>query len=603
MLETLVAIYHHTMERNRDRVGFRYKQDGAWHDITFGEMDRRVTSLASALIEVGVRPGDRIGLLSENRPEWVQTDLAIQRIGAINVPIYMTLSPKQLAYIINDSRPEILVCSSREQLDKLLEAAKEADSLRLVVVMDAQPVAGAGPEVVTYADFVAKGRELGDKHVEAIAQRERSVEPQSIASIIYTSGTTGNPKGVMLSHRNHASNASSVLDLIELRPEDSSLSFLPLCHVFERVAYYAFLMQGATTAYAESIDAVAANLLEVKPTFMISVPRLFEKIRARVLASVNEGSLVKRALFTWALDLGRRAYLAKEQGQEPGPWTAMELKLADQLVFSKVRERTGGRLRCCVSGGAALPREVGLFFQILGITVLEGYGLTESSPVIACNRSGRVRLGTVGEAIPHVEIKIADDGEILARGPNIMLGYFNNEEATREAITPDGWLHTGDVGALSADGYLTITDRKKEILVMSNGKNVAPQPIEGALSLSPFIAQSMVLGDGRNYITALVVPNFDNLLKEAKDRGWSEESHEALVQKPEVRALLRREIDLQTKDFARYEQIKEFAILPSEFTQANDELTPKLSLKRRVVLKRHQAAIDAIYDKTPVPAR
>lgn len=600
MLETIVAIYEQTMRQHRDRLGFRYKADGTWHDITYGEMDRRVTAMASALIELGVRPGDRVALLSENRPEWVQSDLAILRAGAVNVPIYMTLTAKQLAYILNDCRPQVVVASTQAQLLKVLEACREADSVRHVIVMDGPAAPQDGLTVTTLKDFLETGTGLLSEHRTELAMRERGIEPQSVVSIIYTSGTTGNPKGVMLSHRNFATNASTVCDLIDLHSTDSCLSFLPLSHVLERVAYYAFLHQGALINYAESIDMVATNLQEVRPTFLVSVPRLFEKIRAKVFESVDSGPALKQTLFYWGLEMGRRVYEAKASGREPDFFTQLQYNLADRLVFSKVRERTGGNLRYCISGGAPLPKEVGIFFDVIGITILEGYGLTESSPVIACNRPGHIRLGTVGMPIPHVEVRLAEDGEILARGPNIMLGYFNNEEATREALDPDGWLHTGDIGALE-DGYLRITDRKKEILVMSNGKNVAPQPIESALVLSSLIAQAMVIGDNRNYVTALVVPNFETLERVARERGWTASSPRELVARPEVKELLRQEIDTQTKDFARFEQIKEFLLLPEEFTQENDELTPTLKLKRRNVLKRYQDAIDALYEQSAAP--
>jgi len=599
MLETIVAICEQTMRQHRGRVGFRYKANGSWHDITFGEMDRRVTALASALIELGVRPGDRVALLSENRPDWVQSDLAIIRAGAVNVPIYMTLTAKQLAYILNDCRPQTLICSTQAQLAKALEACREADSVKQVIVMDGPAVPQEGLVVRTLAEVVETGEALVAKHAEELSMRERTIEPGSLVSIIYTSGTTGNPKGVMLSHRNFASNATTVVEIIDCQSTDSCLSFLPLSHVLERVAYYTFFHQGALINYAESIDTVAANLTEVRPTFLVSVPRLFEKIRARVFESVDSGSAVKQTLFYWGLEMGRRVYEARAAGREPDFFTNLQYTLADRLVFSKVRERTGGNLRYCISGGAPLPKEVGIFFSVIGITILEGYGLTESSPVIACNRPDALRIGTVGMPIPHVEVKLAEDGEILARGPNIMLGYFNNDAATGETLDADGWLHTGDIGALE-DGFLRITDRKKEILVMSNGKNVAPQPIENALSLSSLIAQAMVVGDNRNYITALIVPNFETLQRVAKERGWTAASIEELVARPEVKDLMRQEITSQTKDFARFEQIKEFLVLSQEFTQENDELTPTLKLKRRNVFKRYQDAIDAMYDGAPV---
>lgn len=601
MLETIAAIYDQTMSRYGDRPALRSKQNGAWVGMTWKEVDAAVRQLNAAFVELDVRPGDRVALLAENRPEWVLSDLGIILARAVNVPIYPTLTAKQIEYILNDCKASVIIVSTQAQLAKIREIADSVPALNHVVVMDGEAGAIPGKTVLRFSDLREKGRTTSDTHAEELRARKEAIAPGNLVSIIYTSGTTGNPKGVMLTHRNFASNASTVSGLIGFTEEDSCLSFLPLSHVLERVAYYCFLHRGALINYAESIDTVATNLGEVSPTFLVSVPRLFEKIRARVLDNVAQSSSLKKKLFAWGLDRGKRYHEALREGRTPGGLLSLQYKLADRLVFSKVRARTGGKLRYCISGGAPLSKEVGEFFQLIGLTILEGYGLTESSPVITCNRPEKVKIGSVGLPIPGVEVKIAEDGEILARGPNIMLGYFGNEEATREAIDPDGWLHTGDIGKLDSDGFLYITDRKKEILVMSNGKNVAPAPIENALKTSAYVSQALLIGDNRNYVTALVVPNFETLARWALEKGIPG-GNEALVSNSQVKELFRQEIDRLTTDFARFEQIKEFTLLPEEFSQEKDELTPTLKFKRRVILAHYAEAIEAMYAGQSVKA-
>jgi long-chain acyl-CoA synthetase len=598
MLETITDIYAQTMERHSNREAQSAKINGKWETWTWNQVGRKVRALAAALIELGVQPGDRVALLSENRPEWVWADLAILSIGALNVPVYPTLTPAQIAYILSDCQAKVAFASSAVQLAKLQEASAEIPSLQTLVHFDDLPSSNGARSLDS---LLLLGEERLSAHENELNTRRAAITPETLSSIIYTSGTTGNPKGVMLTHRNFASNATSVTAIIGITHEDSCLSFLPLSHVLERVAYYVFLYSGAKINYAESIDTVAQNLTEVSPTFMVSVPRLFEKIRARVIDTMAQAGGVKKALFDWGLRVGAEYHGIKAQGQEPGPMLGLEYKMADKLVFSKVRARTGGRLRYCISGGAPLSKEVGLFFQVIGLTILEGYGLTESSPVISCNRPTANKIGTVGLPITNVEVKIAEDGEVLARGPNIMVGYYNNSEATKEAIDADGWLHTGDIGTLDADGFLAITDRKKEILVMSNGKNVAPAPIENLLITSPYIAQAVLIGDNRNFISALIAPNFETLGRWVKEHDVHGNPSDWITH-DKVKELIRKEIDRLTVDFARYEHVKEFHLLREELTQDKDELSPKLSYKRRVILKNYASHIEAMYHSTPVNA-
>jgi len=596
MLETIVAIYAQTMERHGARKAQSAKVDGSWKSWTWSQVDQKVRALSSAFVELGIQPGDRVALLSENRPEWAWTDLAILLSGAVNVPVYPTLTSKQIAFILNDCQAKVAFASTPAQFAKLKEASSEVPSLELIVHFD-----GALDGARSLDELLALGEDRLSTHEAELTKRREAIRPDSLSSIIYTSGTTGNPKGVMLSHRNFASNATTVADLIDIQTEDSCLSFLPLSHVLERVAYYVFLFRGAHINYAESIDTVAQNLTEVTPTFLVSVPRLFEKIRARVFDTMAEAGGVKKALFEWGLRVGGEFHALKAEGKEPGPMLGLEYKMADRLVFSKVRARTGGRLKFCISGGAPLSKEVGTFFKIIGITILEGYGLTETSPVISCNRPKANKIGTVGLPITHVDVKIADDGEILARGPNIMLGYYNNPQATQDTIDADGWLHTGDIGSIDADGFLAITDRKKEILVLSNGKNVAPAPIENSLITSSFIAQAVLVGDNRNYVTALICPNFESLGRWVKEQGISGNPSDWIAH-AKVKELIRGEIDRLTTDYARFEQIKDFVLLREELSQEKDELTPTLKYKRRVILANYAEQIEALYGGATVNA-
>lgn len=599
MLETIPAIFDQTVARFGGKTALTYKKNDSWHPITYREFADRAERVTAALIGLGVVKGDRVALLSENRPEWVISDQGILAAGAVNVPIYPTLTPAQIKYILNDCGAKVAIVSSNVHLAKIAEIQDDLGQLTHVVLLDGEPTSKLQQELLDWDAFIHKGEELLEATANERKARKDQLGRDDLASIIYTSGTTGNPKGAMLTHGNLSSNCQTVVKLISISDADSCLSFLPLCHVFERIAYYAFVVAGAKINYAENIDKVPQNLTEVHPTFLCSVPRLFEKIRARVYEAMESAGGLKKKLFHWALDVARKARLEREKVGSVPPILAMQVALGDKLVFSKIRERTGGQLRFAISGGAPLSKEVAEFFTLIGITLLEGYGMTETSPVIACNVPGAIRLGTVGRPIPGVEVKIADDGEILCKGPNVMKGYWNNPEATAEAIDSEGYMHTGDIGTLDAEGFLKITDRKKEILVMSNGKNVAPAPIENALITSPYIAQALLIGDNRNFISALVVPNFESLERWARTEGLQTASREALARHDKVKQLLRAEIDRTTRDFARFEQIKEFVVLPEEFSQEKGHLTPTLKYKRRVIHEQFRDQIEAIYASTP----
>lgn len=602
MLENIPAVFDRTVSKYGDKAALVHKADGAWQSLSYSGFAHRAQCVTAALISLGIAKGDRVAILSENRPEWVISDQGILAAGAIDVPVYPTLSAQQVHYVLDNSQAKAIVLSSATHLQKLLEIGADLPELRHVVVLDKiEPVGTSPQEIVSWDDLLAHGeRDLEATAAEREA-RKRDLSSDDLASFIYTSGTTGNPKGVMLTHGNLVSNHLTIAPLIDFGPNDSCLSFLPLSHVFERVAYYAFVCAGSTIYYAESIDALSANLLEVRPTVLVSVPRVFEKIRARVYDAMAQAGGLKARMFDRAMATGREALREKEAIGSLSPLTRLRRAIADRLVLSKIRERTGGRLRYAVCGGAPLSREVAEFFEAVGIPLLEGYGMTESSPVITCNLPAARRLGTVGRPIPGVEVRIADDGEILCKGPNVMKGYFMMPEATREAIDDGGWLHTGDIGEFDSDGFLRITDRKKEILVMSNGKNVAPAPIENTLISSPYIAQAVVIGDNRNFVSALIAPNFEALERWAAHQGLATGSRQALLADPKVKALIRGEIDRLLADFAKFEKIKEFALLAQELSQESGELTPTLKYKRRVIFEHHRDIIEGMYS-TPAPA-
>ncbi|HEY9855820.1 MAG TPA: long-chain fatty acid--CoA ligase, partial [Stenomitos sp.] len=582
MATTLPAIFQQTIAQFGDRPALMFKDGGRYRSFTYREFNRRVDHLSAFLMEAGVGHGERVALLSENRPEWVIADQALLAIGAIDVPIYPTLTGPQVAQLLNDCEAKAALVSTRAQLDKLLSVAADIPSLELVLVMD--EVDGHLPErVMRFEAALRQGEASRDRMQDALKGRREAIRPDDLASIVYTSGTTGEPKGAMLTHRNFTSNALTAAGVLGVESTDIELSFLPLSHVFERVVYYALLSSGATIAYAESIETLPQNLIEVRPTLLVSVPRVLEKIYARTLEKIEHDAPLKREVFYAALEIGEFFHkVMNEEGRVVFP-TNVLYQAADRLVFKQIREALGGRLRFIVSGAAPLAAEIGRFFQITGVPVVEGYGLTETSPVLAFNPPDRPKFGTVGRPLDGVEVRLAPDGEIIARGPNVMKGYWGNEAATREVLDQDGWFHTGDIGRFDDEGYLSIIDRKKEILVMSNGKKVAPQPIENRLQMHPIIEQAMLIGEKRHYITALIVPDPVIAERMAKDAGieWSNTSE--LLASPTVHAAVAEAIAHENRGLAAFEQIKRFELLPHAFSQESGELTPTLKLKRRII--------------------
>ncbi len=579
----------------RGREVYRYKLEGRYVGITYDELYEKVELFAHGLSSIGVKRGDKISILSENRPEWSITDLAALGIGAIDVPIFPTLTAKQIEYILLDGDVSVVVVSNSFQLNKILRIREELKAVRKVISMNPKEKS-TDDFVLDFDEVYQLGRKDRDKHRGEFGKRLLEANPSDLATIIYTSGTTGEPKGVMLTHGNFVSNMIAALDHIPINEDDTLLSFLPMSHSFERMAgYYTALSTGATISYAESIETVAQNLVEEKPTIVTTVPRLFERIHAQAIKSIEAGPAMKRKIFYWALNVGKQVVSQKKKGTI-GPFLRAQHALANRLVFSKLKARTGGRIKFFASGGAALSRELGEFFEAVGIMIIEGYGMTECSPVISANTVGDYKFGSVGKPLHNVHVKIAEDGEILTRGPHVMLGYYKNKAATQETIGRDGWLHTGDIGHFDSDGFLVITDRKKHLFVNSGGKNIAPQPIESLLQQSKFIDQIVLIGDKRRFNTALIVPDFDTLKEFAKDQHIPSSDIKELITDEKIYDAIRKDINDLQKDLAKYEQVRRFKLLPNPFTIESGDLTPTLKVKRKIVEQKYVEVIESMYN-------
>jgi long-chain acyl-CoA synthetase len=569
--------------------------DSTWESISSAELLRRVAGLSMALVELGVKPGDRVALFASNRPEWHAADFAINGGGAVTVPIYFNESPERMAYILKHSGARVIVVCGAEQLEKLIEVRAQLPELEQVIVADAEGEVPA--EFLRYETLIASA---SDAEVAAFRMRASQVLPGQLCTIIYTSGTTGEPKGVMLTHNNLSSNVTDSCANFEFRPrEDVALSFLPLAHVYGRMMDYIYIFNGVTVAYVEAVDLVPQALLEIHPTVIAAVPRFFEKIYSRLMEQGSKATGVKRKLFDWSVDVAQRAAPWRASTKSVSPALRLQWAIADKLVYSKVRTGTGGKLRMVFSGGAPLSKDLAEFFWSVGIPIYQGYGLTETSPILTSNYPVN-RVGSSGKPIPNVLIRIAEDGEILAKGPCIMQGYYKNSDATREAITADGWFHTGDIGYLDSDNYLFITDRKKDLIKTAGGKFVAPQPIENALKTSPYITNAMIVGDQRRFVVALIVPNAVTVSAKLQDQGIRLASHEAMATEPAVRSLIDGEVKRLTAHLAQWETIKRFALLPEDFTFDNGNLTSTLKLKRRVVEKNYREIIDKLYADSSV---
>ena len=590
------AIFQNRVQELGEKACVAYKNaQGVYTDISWRQMDEMVRKVGYFLLSRGIKPGDKIALFSPNRYEWWVTDLAILSIGAVNVPIYATNSAVEAKYIIENSDSVICFTGEKEHLDKVMEVRDKLPGLREIIVFDDLKSSVEG--VIDLKEAMKQGSAFDGK--AGFEERLKSINPDDMATIIYTSGTTGDPKGVMLSHNNFISNVNQLysVDPELFKEEHTLLSFLPLSHSFERtVGYYSALNAGKKVCFAEDFSKILQNLQEVRPTLIVSVPRLYEKIHAGILAKVSEAPSVKKALFNWAMSLAKKnlPYICRDKPRKG--LFALQYALADKIIFSKPKAALGmDRLRFALSGGGPLSVSDAEFFLGMGIKVCEGFGLTETSPVTHGNRPDFIKPGTVGPALKDTLVKIGEGGEVLIKGPQVMMGYYKNEAATKEVMTEDGFFRTGDIGEIDSDGYLKITGRIKDLIVTSGGKNISPQNIENSLKTSIYIEQVAVIGDNRKYLSALIVPAFAELENWAKNNGISFASRRELLEHPEVQKLFAGEIQENTKHYARVEQIRKFKLLDAEWSQQTDELTPTLKVKRRVIDKKYAREIESMY--------
>ena len=577
------------------RPALMHKVNGAYQHITFSELRSRVQRFALGLTTLQIKKGEMVGLISENRPEWVVSDLAMMYLGAVNVPLYPTMTPKQIEFIFNDARVRCVIVSNQTQLAKVMKIVDLIPSLEHIIVFN-EKVTSDDVRVVSYQSLMQRGESSECAQRDFLSQCAEHALPDELFTLIYTSGTTGNPKGVMLTHRNLVSNIQSTAPCFPISHDDILLSFLPLCHSYERMgSYYLALSCGATIAYAESVETVRENFLEVRPTVMTSVPRFFERLYSRIMKHVESGPRFKRIIFEWAITVGKKSAAARKLGNI-NPFLWIQHRVADILVHRKLRDKTGGRMRFFVSGGAALSRDLGEFFEAVGLQIIEGYGLSETSPVLSINRLDDFKFGTVGKPIPGVEIRIAADGEVLARGPNIMKGYWGDPVATSEAVDGDGWFHTGDIGVFDEDGFLVITDRKKHLFVSSGGKNIAPQPIESLFLQSKYIDQFVLVGDARMYLTALVVPDFDVIREFASHSQIALPVENGVTEQSEIRKFFDDEIAKIQKDLPNYERVRRYALLTVPFSVENGDLTPTMKTRRKFVEEKYKSTIEKMYE-------
>lgn len=589
-VKSLGDMFFESVGKYASKTLYQSKRDGHYRGLTYREVGDMVKNLAMGPAALGIKQGDKVAIVSPSQEEWAMSDFAILSLGAATVPIYPNLPAKQVEYILQNSDSKIIFASDKDQLAKVASVKSNCPQLTHAVVFAEQYEKSAW--TIGFRELQDKGKSFGASSPSFVSDAVKQVKLEDLATIIYTSGTTGLPKGVMLTHGNLISNCVAASKSFPIFSTDILLSFLPLSHIFERnPGHFLPVFNGSSIAYAESIEAVGQNLAEVHPTLMTAVPRLFEKLYGRIQDGLSAAPPIRRKIFAWALRVGHSARLSGKRG--------FSYAVANKLVYTKLRARLGGNIKAMLSGGAPLSKEIGEFFANLGITILEGYGLTETSPVITVNRMDFFKFGTVGCTLEGVEVKIAPDGEILTRGPHVMKGYYKNEAATKEVMDPDGWFHTGDIGFLDQDQYLTITDRKKNIIVTSGGKNVAPQPIENLLVTIPYVEQVMVIGDKRNFISALIVPNLEKLRTLAKENAIVYNSDDDLIVNKQIYALLDKQIQevQENSGLARYEKVKKFALLPKAFSIESGELTPTLKIKRNVIIENFVQIIESLYNR------
>jgi long-chain acyl-CoA synthetase len=590
---TLPDLFRRAVTKHNLTDALNYKRDDQWKSISSDEMIEQIEDIAAGLYSLGLRKGDKAAILAANSPEWTFADAGCQFAGVVDVPIYTTLAPASVEYILNDSGSRVLFLENKAAYDRVAAALTACPSIQRLIFFDDQGV--ELDRAVSLFELATSGSKLRTERPELVSELAGALKPLDVATLIYTSGTTGEPKGVMLTHANIISNVIDAGEKYDFSIHDISLSVLPLTHVFERSAMYLYIFNGMSVFYAESVEKVPDNLREVRPTIFVGVPRIFEKVYAKAkLKAAQQGGL-KEKIFDWAIEVAKEFALKKERHDEPSLLLSLKHKIADVFVYSKLREFFGGRLRACITGGAALPDEIFLIFTGAGISIMQGYGLTETSPVITSNNPSAVKLGTVGKPIRNMQVRIAEDGEIEVLGPGVMLGYYNKPDATRAAFTDDGWFRTGDIGEIDADGFLRITDRKKELFKTSGGKYIAPSPIEQMIRSSRFVSQAVLVGNERRFAAALVVPNFEMLESYVKLKNLSAGTPAEMCRHERIINLIERQVASATQHLARFEKVKKIALLENELTVEGGELTPTLKIKRRVVETKYKEVIDAIY--------
>ena len=584
-----------TEEYKVDKKFLFRKVNGVYEGINYNEFKSETENFALGLAALGIKRTDKVAIMAENRPEWVYSDMAILGLGAVDVPLYPSLTAESVQFILNNSESKGIIVSNKFQLNKALKIKPHCHYLNFIIVMNEKDITPKTQGLYSFREIQDMGGLFGKNHSGYLKNCINRIHEDDLCTIIYTSGTTGEPKGVMLSHKNILSNVNKTLEIFPISKDDIFLSFLPMCHIFERMGgYYTGFSSGGTIYFAESIESISQNIIEVKPTILTTVPRLFERIYAKIIKNIESQSSTKQKIFSWAIEIGRQYMFAKKE-HRISMSLSVKRKIADKLVFSKLREKLGGKLRFFISGGAALPRDVGEFFEAVGILIIEGYGLTESSPIITANRIDDYRFGSVGKVFPGVEVKIAVDGEILAKGPNIMQGYYKNKKETEESLK-NGWLHTGDIGHFDSDGFLVITDRKKHLFKTSGGKYIAPTHIENMFLASKYIEQFVLIGDRRMFLSALIVPDFEALREYADSHKIEYKNNHDLVNKKEIYELFDKDMSQFQKKLANYERVRKFTLLDHTFSIESGEITPSFKIKRKYVEERYGPLIEEMYD-------
>ena len=591
--QTLAQLFSYAAKKHSRKNALNFKKKDKWKSISSEEMLSRIENISLGLYSLDIRKGDKVSILAANSPEWTMVDAGCQFGGCIDVPIYTTLSPSSIQYIINDSGAKVFFLQNKETYEHIKEILPNCDTIEKLIFFEDNDI--EDDKSLSLKGLETFGRGLKLEEPNLISELSKKVESADVATLIYTSGTTGEPKGVMLSHENLLSNIIDAGEKYEFTSKDVPLSVLPLSHVFERTGMYLYIINGMAVHYAESIEKVPENLREVKPTMFVGVPRIFEKVYAKAKLKAAQKSRLKEAIFDWAIEVSKEFALKNEENRAVSKWLEIKHSLADKLVFSKLRDFFGGRLRFCITGGAALSDSIYLIFMGAGIPIMQGYGLTETSPVISSSNPANVRLGTVGKPISNTHVRIADDGEIEMIGPGVMLGYYNKPLATREAFTKDGWFKTGDIGEFDSDGFLKITDRKKELFKTSGGKYIAPSPIEQMIKGSRFVNQVVLIGNNRKCVSALIVPNFEQLKSYLKLKGIGAMNRDELCLNPRIIRLFERQVSKQCVGLSRFETVKKVVLLENELTVEGGELTPTLKIKRRVIDEKYKGIIDKIY--------